>query len=278
MFDFDKAIKEAKKDLANKKLFLVLLGSSGNGKSYTQGTFGVKTLYLYTQGENHGPKSASSLGRDNIVPVCIDSDAGEDLSADQAIQRLHSILDSSEWIKKQGFGAISVDGISELEFLIRDTSKFKQMTTTDSGKHNGFAEGPATLFQFREILKKLKRLQRELDIHVCMTCILNVKSYGEDGTITDSTPQSTGYVVATGLVQQFDDVMIIGKMQRKGVTRYRLQLLAEASRSTKDETGEIKKTFNFSPRLTGVDILALGSTLDANLAELIQIKQNGVIK
>lgn len=276
MFDFDKAIKEAQQDLDNKKLFLILLGSSGNGKSYAQGTFGCKTLYLYTQGESHGPKSASALGASNIIPVCIDRDGDKELSSDEAIKRLLLILDDVEGLKKAKFGAIALDGASEIETLIRSTAKFKAATITDSGKHNGFAEGPATLAQFREIMNKLKKLQRTLGVHVCMTCILSVKEYGEDGIIQDSTPVLAGYSVATGLIQQFDDVMIIGRMQRKDKVGYRLQLVAGASKVTTDfVTKEVKKTFNFSPRITGIDILALGATLDADLKGLAELKAKG---
>ncbi len=274
MFDFDKAFKDAESDLNNKKLFLVLLGSSGNGKSTAQGTFGCKTLYLYTQGENHGPQAARTFGKDNVVPVCIDRDGEKMLSADESIKRLHSILDDVEALKNEGFEAISVDGFSELEDLVRNTTKFKIMTTTDSGKHNGFAEAGATLFQLKEIVSKLKKLHRMLKIHVCATEILTVKELGEDGTILDSAPQMLGYSVATGILQMFPDVLIIGRMQKKDKVSYRFQMLASSNKTSKDGvTQEVKKTFNFSPRITGIDILSLPSTLDANLAELAKLKE-----
>lgn len=273
MFDFNKAMQDAKQDLDNKSLFLFLLGSSGNGKSYAQGTFGVKTLYLYTQGESHGPKSASVLGKDNIVSVCIDRDGDKELTPDESLARLNALLDDMAGIHAAGIKAIAVDGASEIEALIRASKKFKIATTTDSGKHNGFAEGPATLAQFRDLVVRLKKLNRAYGIHVCMTGILTVKEYGEDGQIMDCSPQLSGYAVATGLLQQFDDVMIIGRMQRKDKVGYRLQLTASGSRVSLDAKGDVRKTFNFSPRLTGVDILALGSTLDADLNKLIQIKE-----
>lgn len=273
-FDFKRAFEDAKQDLNNNKLFLVLLGASGNGKSFTQGTFGVKTLYLYCQGESHGPKSAATLGKDNIVPICIDRDETGELKADDALKRLNNILDDIEGIKKAGFGAISLDGFTELEGLVRASTRFTIMTTTDSGKHNGFAEPAATLFQFKEIISKLKRLQRGAGVHVCVTEILNVKEMNDEGLVLDATPSLLGYSVAVGVVQQFDDVVIIGRMQKKDKISYRFQLMAAATKVSKDGvTGEIKKTFNFSPRLTGVDILSLPATLEANLSELIKIKK-----
>ncbi len=267
-FDFAKAVSEAKQDVTNKKLFLCLLGSSGNGKSFAQGTFGVKTLYLYTQGESHGPRSASTLGGDNVIPICIDRSGDETLTADESLKRLKTILDDVEAIKKAGIKAIAIDGATEIEALIRESSFFKEKTT------KSFSEGPVELLMFREILNRLKNLQRQIGVHVCMTCILNVKTYGDDGSIMESTPALHGFQVATGLIQQFDDVMIIGRMERKDKVGYRLQLLAGVSKDTKDfTTKEVRKTFNFSPRLTGVNILALGSTLDPNLSDLIELKQ-----
>ncbi len=278
-FDFKKAIQDAQQDLSNDKLFLLLLGSSGNGKSYAQGTFGVPTLYLYTQGENHGPKSASTVGAGNIIPVCLDREGDKELTADEAIKRLHSILDDAEEIKAAGIGAVSVDGATELEALIRGTTKYKVMTTTESGKHNGFVEGPAILFQLREIITKLKRLQRRAGVHVCVTGILIVKEYSDDGTILDAAPGLSGFTVTSGFIQPFGDVAIIGRMQKKDKVAYRLQLLASGSKSSVDMiTKEVKKTFNFSPRFTGVDILSLPPTLDADLAALIALKKTGVKK
>ena len=279
MFDFKKAIEDGKKDLDNSKLFLLLLGASGNGKSYVQGTFGCKVLYLYTKGEDHGPKSAtrsaeaSGLGTE-IIPVRIDHDGTKELNADESLQRLHAILDDVAGIKAAGIGALTLDSFSELEHLVRASRKFIAMTTTDAGKHNGFAEAGATLFQFKEIIGKLKRLQKEAKIHICATEILTIKELNDEGLILDSSPQLIGYSVATGVVQQFDDIMIIGKMSKKDKIAYRLQLVAESGKMSKDAiTREVKKTFNFSPRLTGVDILNLPSTLDANLLELAKLKQ-----
>lgn len=267
-FDFNKASLEAKKDLANNSLFLILLGASGNGKSFIQGTFGVKTLYLYTTGESHGPRSASTTAGSNLVPVCIDRDGDAELSPDDSIARLLSILDDVEGIKKAGFGAISIDGASEIEALIRASAKFKANVKTS------FDEGPATLAIFRQVINRLKVLQRTLGLHVCLTCILNIKELSETGVIMDATPQLNGYQVATGLVQQFDDVLMIGRMQKAEKIAYKIQLLATASKTTADfKTKEIKKTFNFSPRITGIDIVAQGSTLDADLSKVIELKK-----
>ncbi len=273
-FDFTQAIKEAQTDLTNKSLFLLLLGQSGSGKSYAQGTYGLKTLYLYTQGENHGPASAATLGGANAVPVCIDRVGGAVLSPEDSLARLDTILDDITSIKKHGFQAIAIDGATEIEALIRGTAKFKVISAK-----NSFEEGPATLLVFRGILNKLKKLQRETGIHVCMTCALTVREYGEDNAIIDSTPQLVGFQVATGLVQQFGDVLVVGRMVKNDKSAHRFQLMAGVNKTTKDfKTKEVTKTFNFSPRITGTDITALPRTLDANLAGIIAIKEGKAVK
>jgi hypothetical protein len=269
-FDFSKAKKDAAADLVSDKLFLILLGSSGNGKSYAQGTFEGKTLYLYTQGESHGPKSASIAGSSNIIPVCIDRDGDDVLSADDALKRLFEIIEDVDGIKSLGAKAVSIDGATEIEALIRNTNRFK------TAVKSSYDEGPVTLAIFRQILNKLKKLQREAGVHICMTCILNVKEYGPNGEIMDSTPSLHGYQVATGLVQQFDDVLTIGRMQSKDKVGYRIQLLAGVQKATADfKTKEIRKTYNFSPRLLGADLPSLGKTLEPNMAELIKLKRGG---
>lgn len=269
-FDFEQAIKDAQSDLVNKSLFLILLGQQGGGKSYAQGTYGGKTLYIYAQGESHGPRNAKTLGGTNIMPSCIDRVDGVTLSPDESLKRLHDMLDDIEGIKKMGIKAIALDGATEIEAIIRETKSFKEKTLKP------FTDGPVELAAFREILNKLKKLQRELNVHVCVTCILEVKEVGEDGEILDSTPKLHGYQVAAGLVQQFDDVLVVGRMTKGEKKAHRFQLLAGVSKTSTDfATKVIKKTVNFTPRITGVDILSLGATLDADLGKLAELKAGG---
>ena len=50
---------------------LITLAPSGGGKSYLAGTTGLKTLYIYGLGEQHGFKSAKLAGGENILPFCL---------------------------------------------------------------------------------------------------------------------------------------------------------------------------------------------------------------
>ena len=133
-FNFKAAEAQVAKSIDNKCLALMLLGQSGAGKSYTIGTFGVRTLLLFGTGESHGPQSAKTAGADNVVPVCWDKDdEGNALSPDQAYKRLLEALGDSEGIKAAGFKAIALDGATELEQMIRKTLKWKQLCETDKG-------------------------------------------------------------------------------------------------------------------------------------------------
>jgi hypothetical protein len=271
-FNFKAAQAEAAKDLNNKALGLLVLGQSGAGKSTLAGTFGAKTLYLYTTGESHGAKAAATKGSDSVVPVCINSQGGDILSADKAYDRLLSIINSPSEIKTEGFKAVVVDGATELETLIRDTTKWKIMCETDKGKHNTWAEGKATLAMFRPIIDGLKKLQRETNVHFVMTCILDVVSVAKDGEIVESKPRLQTYSVAEGVIQQFEDIACVGRMTKGESAAHRLQFLAGVSKESKDAEGTVMKSMNFNPRIGGVTLEKLPKTLAADLSELAKIK------
>lgn len=268
MFDFEKALKDAKKDLDNHLLRALVLGPSGSGKSTLLGTFGCRTLYLYTTGESHGPVAASSNGAD-IIPVCIDRDGDTVLAADESYNRLLTILGSGDQIKKMGVGAIAIDGATELETIIRQTTKWRKACETDKGKHNGFAEPAATLMMFRAVLDALRKLQLDLGIHYAMTCILDVKELADNGEILESTPRLTGYSVAEGLCQQLE-YFAVGRMTKGDKVSHRIQFMAGVTKASKDQVGRIKKTLNFNPRLFGVNTPP--ATLDADLSKVIDLK------
>lgn len=277
-FNFDAAIAAAKKDQENRALNLLLLGSSGNGKSRAQGTFGVKTLFLYSSKEDHGAASAgAAVGGENVNAVRIDVDEkGNKLSPDDTYKRLLSILTDVEGIKKQGFGAVSIDSATELEEIIKGTSEYAALLQAKYKGVESYA-GPLVLSMFRPIIGALKTLRLDSDIHSCMTCILDVVEYGPQGEIAASKPSLAGYNVATGLCQMFGDVMVIGKMNRPdGTVGFPFQVGAQVSKSTKDfATKEVRKTHNFNIRLTGVDMSTFPEAITSNLALLIKCKKAG---
>jgi hypothetical protein len=269
-FDFEAAIKEASREAGQNFLGAIVLGSSGAGKSRLMGSFGCKTLYLYTTGEDHGPKSAKVAGGPDLVPLCLDFANGEQLSADAAYARLLEILGSKDQLKKMGIGAIAVDGATEIETLIRGTTAWERACQTAQGKHNTYAEPATTVSMFRPVISALKDLQRSLQIHFVVSCILDVKELGPNGDILEAAPRLQGYTVAEAVVQQFGDVLVIGRMERNGEVKYKLQFMTEIAKSAKDEAGRMKRSMNFSPRITGAT--EIPPFLDADLRKCIELK------
>lgn len=273
-FNFDQAIKEAEVSAKSTALEAIILGPSGAGKSSVMGTTGLKTLFLYTGGESHGIKSAQARGK-NVMPVRLDVEDGKQLTADETYARLLTILNDVDGIRKSGFKFIGVDGCSELELIIRQTTNFKKLCLTPAGKHNTYAEMPATLETFRPIMNALKNLQRELNVHFAMSLILDVKDMGPNGEYLEAAPRLKGYSVAEGILQQFGDILVVGKMTKGNEAKYKFQFMTELTKVSKDEAGNLKKAMNFSPRLSGLSVPPI---MDADLSQVISLKEAGGIK
>lgn len=269
-FNFKQALKQAQDETANTNLGAIVLGSSGAGKSSLMGTFGVKTLFLHTSsGESHGKDSAKRLGGANVVPIFFDKEGKENLSPDATYSKLLDILRAKEDILGNGFEAIAIDGASEIEFVIRQTKQWQQLCLSGQGKHNSFAEPAATLTLLRPIIVALK----DLGIHYAMSCILDVKELGPNSEIVEATPRLSGYSVAESLVQQFGDVLVVGRMARAGLVKHKIQMMSDITKTSKDSTGEVKKTVNFAPRIAGLLVTELPPLMDADLSQVIKLKQ-----
>lgn len=271
-FDFKAALERAKKDADSTCVEAMVLGPSGAGKSYRAGTFGCKTLYLYSGGESHGVRAAKQEAEGNLVPVRYDHGTA---TPDECLANLLEILRSRENIQKLGIQAIYVDGASELEFLIRNSQEWKKLCQTAKGGHNSFEEPKATVTMFRPIIVALKDLQFEFGIHVAMTCIVDVKEYGPSGEIVECQPRILGYGVAESLIQQFGDTLVTSKLrdQTTGKTAYKFQFMTDVVKTAKEESGIVKKSINFSPRLSGVK--QLPAYMEAKLSSVITLKKNG---
>lgn len=267
-------IKQGQERLKNKSLGLILLGPSGSGKSRACGTLGVKTLYLHTSGESHGPASAAGGGSE-ILPICIDKDGDKILTPDESYQRLLQILAAKDELKKLGVGAVALDGATELEALIQSTNVWKERLKNEYKGVKAYA-GDLTLSMFRPILVALQDLQKELNVHYVLTCILHVREVGENNEILDAAPALYGFQVATGLIQQFADVMVIGQVFDGERLRPAFQLGSSVSKATKDQqTKEVRKLANFHCRLTGADLSEAPALMKPDLARLAKVKAEG---
>jgi len=271
-FNFKAAVEESVSDTKADKLGLIVLGASGSGKSRLMGTLPGKVLYVYTDSERHGVVSAIEGGAD-LVPVCIDRDNGVVLSADATYKRLLDCLSDLEGIKAEGITSIVVDGFTEIENIILETSSWKQAVLT---QYKGVASyaGPVTLSLFRPIVKLLQKAQSDLGVNYIVTCILDVKETAEDGAIAEAYPKLKGFDVAVGLIQQFPDILVIGQMSKDGGFPIpRIQFVGGVTKTTKDfVTKVVRKLHNFTPRLTGADMSTFPSSIPADLGRICEAK------
>lgn len=276
--DYAKAIAYGVKQAENKALGLLLIGPSGAGKSGTCGTLGVKTLYLYSSGEDHGVVSASTFGK-NILPIQYDLEdgVGKPLTAEASYKQLLSITSNTEQLKKLGIGAIVVESANYIEEIIQATPAWNQAVKVQYKGVVSYA-GPITLAMFKPLLDNLAALRRNLNIHYVMTCGMNVREMGEDGLIIDASPMLAGYGVVEHIIRSFPDILIIGQMRhpQTDIMVPRIQIHSTIKKQTSDfKTKEVRKILNCSNRITGVRLDEFDATLPANLARIAEAKRTG---
>jgi hypothetical protein len=279
-FNFAKAIEATAKEINTNALGALVMGGSGGGKSFLTGTLDVKTLYLYALGEDHGPKAAKVQGGDNIVPLCFNYDEGGKLLADEdgnprydnIYQNILNILTQGAALHEEGFEAIVVDGVPELEAIIRGSDQWAEACKTNKGQHNTFSEGPAVNSMLRPIFNLLKDLQRNYGMHYVVTMTLDVQAMAHNGAIEAASPQLSTYAVAETVARQFGDILVVGRMSKGDEVKHKIQFMSSVSRASKDQNGFVKKAINFTPRLSNVPVQDLPPILDADLKEVIKLK------
>jgi hypothetical protein len=266
MFDF---LNESVSTLDD-KLQLLIAGPSGAGKSHLIGTYPGKVLYLTAGAEIHGVSAARKSGK-HVTAVAIDRDATGALSADQALARFDAATDPDA-VRAAGFQLIALDGLTELEKIVRGSTQWKRMCETKGGGHNNFAEGTATQTIMDRCLQRLRNLQFDLGIDIAVTCILDVtETNRKTGEIEAAKPRLMGYSVAEAAIQQFGDIVVIGQMQKPDGTSGRaLQMHTELARQSVDENKEVKKLFGITPRLQGVT--QVPPYIKADLNALLELK------
>lgn len=278
-FDYKKAEQSARKLMECKKLQLIILGHQGAGKSFVVGTLGVKTLYLYGTRESHGPVSASTLGGDNVFPLCMDygtwADEKEErhFTSDESMAMIEQVLKDYAWMREEKFGAIVIDGLPVLEGIAKDSTLWKEKCKTASGKHNTYRETESTQEVLGSMLGWLKAAQVELDVHVIATGIIDVKEKDGFGGVVEAVPRLAGYGLAETMNQHFADITCIGKMSMGGEVKYKFQFLVDLTKASKDLQGNLKKSMNFSPRISGCKDLP--DIMNADLDELAAYKKAG---
>lgn len=265
------------------RLYAAILAHSGDGKSYTVGTYPGKVLHITGKHEAHGAiqskKAAENHPQSEVVAVRWDYTKNEgQLDADQALNHLRSRLLDAESLKAAGIQAVAIDGMTELELLIKETVEWRSLCSTRNGEIDGFRTGAATVSVFRSILSILNDLYEFHGIDVIMTGIISVASKSDIGEVLEAKPKLSEYEVAETVVMTFGTILPVGPMLINGQKTHKFQFNAVVKSVSKDQAKQIKKFTNFTPRVAGFDSTETPRTLDANLAVLLDRMEKGQLK
>jgi len=272
-FNFTASLAKAQeKNTTQDLLGAIILAPSGFGKSSLCTSIGVKNLYLYLRSENHGYKTAGLHEDADIIPICIDQDdEGKVLNPGQAYAKLISVLSSPDEIKAAGIKAVTLDSLSELETLIKATPMFINKVGT-----NSFAKTDVLIDMMKEVILKLQDLQTQIGVHYMCTCPLDVKELDkETGEIVEAAIKLVSYRAGEAAVALFPDVLTVGPVSNGAETKFRIQFMSSMTKVQKDQQGAIKRSYNFRPRVTSVDlskVLPEYGHIKADLKEIIKMK------
>jgi len=230
----------------------IVLAPSGGGKSYLVRSLDKTVLYLYGSDEAHGKISASG-GKAEIKALnwSVAPDTGKELNADESLQLIDGLL-SEAFLDHYGIGAVVIDSMTSLEKTIKASAKFRSMCLTKDGGHNQFAEGEKCQILIDGILSKVRNLASTRELDLVVTCIVDVRDRDEKtGAYKAVKPRLSSYGVAETTLQQFSQVLLLGKVNLKGRSGHCFQFDPVLERVSKDENGEVKKYLNFEPRVIG---------------------------
>lgn len=257
------------------RLFLIVLGASGSGKSRVAGTAPGKTLFLSFQGERHGPISAAQSGGD-ILPVFLDKDnQGNVITADEAYKKGLQFLDP-EALKENNIDSVVFDGFTEFEKVIRKTKLWKQACLSKDGKHNNFQEPSATLDMMDNYISAFRLAQDRANVNIITTGVLDIQELEDNGEISVAKPRLSGYSVAEGVIQQFSEILPIGKITKPdGSSGFCFQTGSDIQKVSTDSKGRVKKFVNFNPRISSHK-KKLPAFIKADLKEVLKFVENSV--
>ena len=268
-FNFQDHISEVKSG----GLQAIVLGPSGSGKSHLLGTYPGKVLHLFDDAEHHGVKSSRKQGGEGIIPINWSQDGrGVDRSPEAAYQLVKRILsrDNGQALKDAGIECIGLDSIVKLLAVIRNTQEFVNRCETPKGGHNSYAEPDAYIDMMQPILRGLRTLSDQFGIDYVVLGDLEIQAVQDNGLIKQSKPRMPSFSVAENIVMSFPDIMMISRVAKKDVSKPLIQMGAGCSRVSKDQTGQIVKTIDFTPRIA--DSESVPAFIKADLSEVLKLK------
>lgn len=246
-------------------LFLCVLGPSGAGKSHFIGTYPGRVLFLHGAGEAHGAASAVKSNKD-VISVSWSQTPEGPVEPRLIPKRIREILDP-EVIKKAGIKCVAIDSLTNLCLDFKETEMFKQRCAGRNG-HNTFKESEAMIEMISKVINQLQVLSDQHDVDVIVTMDLQINQVAQDGTILESKPGLPTFGVGKAVVQQFADVLVLGRINSKPMFQ---NLAKVASKSVDRETQEVVKYIEYNPRLRGVT--EMPATIEPTVAAIQGLKK-----
>lgn len=256
------------KNYIEPKLFALISGIRGAGKSTVIGTLKLKTLLITSVLESHAVSAARIYGNDNVISTFYDIDENnKQLKPDVALNNLHNILDflidSPDLL--DNIQALSIDSVSAIDKTLMDTSKILL-------EKNGFESMRIMEQEHFKIIKKLKELHRK-GLHILVTMPI-LSTFDDNGFYLTAKPEIRGVTTTSNIAGIFDDILVVGKIE--GNYLFQMDLLI--TKAGKEVSGA-EKSISFHPRISGLskqDIFKISKEsmlLPADLNFIYRLKQ-----
>lgn len=255
--------------LKDTKLFALIAGIRGSGKSTILGTLEEPTLLIASTLEAHAVESATLFGQSNIIPTLYDVDENSvQMKPDAALANLHAILDyllNSDELTKN-ISAVAIDSVSAIDKTLLSCSRVLQ-------ESNAFTVMDIIENEHLKIIKKLKELHRK-GLHILATMPI-LASFDEDGFYLSAKPELRGIRTTSNIAGSFSDILVVGRFGNEYA--FQMDLLL---RKVGKEVSGVEKQLVFHPRLAGLsrqDLLAVAGEqllLPANLAYIYGLKKS----
>ncbi len=264
---FENLRQASKQHEENHKLFAIVMGIRGAGKSTVLGTLGVKTFLIASASESHAVTASKLYGGENIISSLYDVDeTGKQLKADLALANLHNLLDfllTSEDLL-ENIECVALDSFSAIDKTLMETSQILQ-------EKNTWAQMDMMEMQHLKIIKKLKELHRR-GLHVVTTMPI-LGTFDENNLYVTAKQDMRGIRTPSTIISNFPEVLVICRPERE----YCFQMDLTMKKTGKTVSGE-DKVFITHPRITGLgldDLLKVSPDLliPADLNYIYQLKQ-----
>lgn len=227
-----------KKDIAKpNKLFCLILGPRGVGKSTLISTTTLPTLLINFKREEHGLIAARSMNKD-IVSLMVDEVDGHKLNDRETYSRIFEVLD---WIKNDEQVEKEIKVIAFDSFGVVDRIVQKHPFVAAA---NSYDKGKVSLQLHMDIVDKLSELKHKFHVLVTMP---GTSKIDHDGQIIEMIPDIVGFNAVGSVAGIFAQVLPL-----RCDSRVRLiDMYALINKTGKTMSGEVKRS-PFYPRLTGL--------------------------